>query len=166
MDMKALNSNLSNMTLRRVLALGALVALVGLGTHPTFQWLVHTFLIHALALDPTSWLLSALGLTLSGWSVELSFRATPWLGALPFANLTVGLIFLGIRKKFPPFTYAAHLLQFIGAYGIHLLGYLLLNWQLNHVWAWDYMYLVIFLTTPLLAGLSWQLLKFEKHRKS
>ena len=67
--MKALNSNLSNMTLRRVLALGALVALVGLGTHPTFQWLVHTFLIHALALDPTSWLLSALGLTLSGWSV-------------------------------------------------------------------------------------------------
>jgi hypothetical protein len=27
-------------------------------------------------------------------------------------------------------------------------------------------YLVIFLTTPLLAGLSWQLLKFEKHRKS
>lgn len=97
--MKALNLNLSNMTLRRVLALGALVALVGLGTHPTFQWLVHTFLIHGLALDPTSWLLSALWLTLSGWSVELSFRATPWLGALPLRISPWVLFFLGYERS-------------------------------------------------------------------
>jgi len=164
--MNATQVNSSIITLRRILAFLSLGALLGLGAHPLGQWLVHTFLIHALALDPTSWLLSTLWLTLSGWSVELSFRATPWLGSLPLANLTVGLIALWVRKKIPPYSYAAHLIQFAGATVIHLLGYLFLNWRLNQVWAWDSMYLWAIVSIPLLSALSWQLLKFEKQRKS
>ncbi len=163
--MYSLNVNLSVITLRRILAFLALVSLWILSAHPSAQWLIHTLLVHALALDPTSSLLATLWLTLSGWCVEVPLRTTPWVGALPFANLTVGLFFLFINRKYPPRTYAGNLLRFIGVYGIHLMWYLFFNWRLNHVWAWDDMYLNSFLASPFLAALSWQLIKLERRKK-
>ena len=160
-----MSTALSFVTLRRVLALLALVTVMSTGAYPLAQWMVHTLLLHGFGLDPRSWILSTLWLTLSGWSVELSLRTTPTLGALAFANLTVGLIALFLIKKFPPFTYFAHLVQWASAYVCHLLLYLAGSWRLNHIWAWDPIYVFTLIALPFGAALSWRLTQWERKRK-
>lgn len=141
-----------------------IIILVGLSAvHPGIQFSLNQLLIRtALGVDLRSMGWTIIFMVSGGWVFESMVKAYPYAGAMPLANLIVGLIVFLVVRAWPTQTFAYYMFRLLLTHLLHLGLFIIFCYVLNDVWAWDSAYLLSLGLLPFTAIVTYQMTSYGR----